>query len=77
MERIAMNNSTVFEHATSLHNRLDLLRAEHQELDDHIARLCRAPQDDELALPRLKRRKLVVHDRITLIERMLYPDLPA
>ncbi|MGC3965508.1 MAG: YdcH family protein [Rhodocyclaceae bacterium] len=72
-----MTHADVFESTTSLSNRLSLLRAEHQELDDHIARLLRGPQRDELMVPRLKKRKLILHDRIALIERMLNPDLPA
>lgn len=72
-----MTHADVFESTTSLSNRLSMLRAEHQEVDDHIARLSRMPQRDELMVPRLKKRKLILHDRIALIERMLNPDLPA
>ncbi|WP_332672481.1 YdcH family protein [Aromatoleum sp.] len=66
-----------FDDVTSLQTRLAELRAEHRDLDDAIARLGGAPQDDELLLRRLKKRKLALKDRISVIERMLEPDEPA
>lgn len=65
------------ENAMSLRHRLDILRNEHRTLDDNIARLCHEAQGDDLTLRRLKKHKLIVRDRIALIERMLSPDLPA
>ncbi len=56
---------------------LQELRVEHRDLDEAIARLVGAPPADELMLRRLKKRKLHLKDRITLIERMLEPDVPA
>ncbi|HEX5127041.1 MAG TPA: YdcH family protein [Rhodocyclaceae bacterium] len=67
----------VIENAMSLHHRLDSLRAEHRQLDDSIAMLFQDPASDDLRLRRLKKQKLMVRDRITLIERMLDPDMPA
>ncbi len=66
-----------FDDVTSLQARLAELRTEHRDLDDAIARLTGAPQDDELLLRRLKKRKLALKDRISMIERMLEPDEPA
>lgn len=66
-----------FDDVTSLQTRLAELRVEHRDLDDAIARLAGAPQDDELLLRRLKKRKLALKDRISVIERMLEPDEPA
>ncbi|PTD96474.1 DUF465 domain-containing protein [Pseudothauera lacus] len=63
-----------FEDVTSLQARLLALRAEHRDLDEAIAGLGDAPPQDELLLRRLKKRKLALKDRITLIERMLEPD---
>ena len=37
-------------------------------------RMIAKPQDDELVLRRLKKRKLLIKDRITHFERMLDPD---
>ena len=69
--------SEVFESAMSLQHRLENLRAEHQVLDSTISSLCLLKQDDELTLRRLKKRILIVEDRITLIERMMEPESRA
>jgi hypothetical protein len=50
------------------------LRVEHRDLDEAIDRLEAAPTLDELLLRRLKKRKLHLKDRITVIERLLEPD---
>jgi hypothetical protein len=63
-----------FDNVTSLQARLVELRAEHRDLDNAIARLNGSPQDDELLLRRLKKRKLALKDRISVIEQMLEPD---
>lgn len=67
----------IFESAMSLQHRLDNLRAEHQELDKTICQICQIQQDDDLTVRRLKKRKLIVKDRIALIERMLLPETMA
>mgnify|MGYP000161701441 CR=1 FL=1 len=43
-------------------------------LDEAITRLTLAPPDDQLLLRRLKKRKLLIKDRISQLERMLDPD---
>lgn len=53
---------------------LQELRQEHRDLDEAIDRLELAPTLDELLLRRMKKRKLQIKDRITVIERMLEPD---
>jgi hypothetical protein len=63
-----------FDDVTSLQARLEALRGEHRDLDEAIARLADSPSDDELLLRRLKKRKLAIKDRITVVERMLQPD---
>jgi hypothetical protein len=63
-----------FDDVTSLRLRLEELRLEHRDLDDAIARLVDDPTEDELMLRRLKKRKLVLKDRITAIEHLLDPD---
>jgi len=57
-----------------LHARLVDLRTEHRDLDDAIARLTLAPSEDQLLLRRLKKRKLLIKDRISMLERMLDPE---
>ena len=60
-----------------LRARLSELSVEHRDLDEAIGRLVEAPPKDQLLLRRLKKRKLLLKDRIALIERMLDPDVPA
>ena len=45
-----------------------------KDLDEAIERLTLAPPDDDLMLRRLKKRKLVIKDRISALERLLDPD---
>jgi len=67
----------MLEEAMDLQHRLETLRAEHRELDEAIARIYTAPDEDELLVRRLKKRKLVIKDRISLIEQMLQPETQA
>lgn len=56
---------------------LEELKSEHHDLDASIARLEENPPHDELLLRRLKKRKLLLKDRIAAVERLLGPDLIA
>jgi hypothetical protein len=58
----------------ALQARLVELRIEHRDLDDAITRLTLAPTDDQLMLRRLKKRKLLIKDRVSALERLLDPD---
>ena len=53
------------------------LRLEHRDLDAAISRLPVVNLNDELALKRLKKRKLKLKDMITYLENLLIPDQPA
>jgi len=53
------------------------LRIAHRDLDDVISRLSLDLNVDELQLKRLKKRKLMLKDQITLLESQLIPDLNA
>ena len=53
------------------------MRQEHRDLDAAIERLAADIQADELALKRLKKRKLQLKDQIAWIENALIPDEPA
>ena len=57
--------------------KLQELKVEHRDLDAAINHLLAAPPADELMLRRLKKRKLQLKDRITQLEGMLEPDIPA
>ena len=56
---------------------LEILRAEHRQLDEQIQRLCAEPIGDQLQLARLKRRKLMIKDQIQLIVDSNVPDIIA
>ncbi len=65
------------EEVALVREKLESLRVEHRDLDDVIARLVEDHYQDELQIRRLKRRKLMLKDQITLLERQLVPDIPA
>lgn len=56
---------------------LIMLRGEHRDLDAEIAALEVAALADQLRIQRLKRRKLVLKDRIQEVEDRLRPDIIA
>ena len=60
-----------------LTRRMAMLRQEHRDLDSVIERLATDIQADELALKRLKKRKLWLKDCISRLESALIPDEPA
>jgi hypothetical protein len=53
------------------------LRQEHRDLDAAIEALHMVPGSDIIQLQRLKKRKLVLRDRITFVEDQLTPDIIA
>jgi hypothetical protein len=61
----------------SLRQRLEVLKLEHRDLDDAIARVLENPPYDQLKMQRLKKRKLVLKDEIIRIEDSLLPDIIA
>ena len=65
------------EELTAIREKLEGLRIEHRNLDDIIARLVNNHHQDELQIQRLKRRKLMLKDQITLLAQQLVPDIPA
>lgn len=50
---------------------------EHRDLDLVIDHLTLNPPPDQLLIRRLKKRKLLLKDRISQLERMLVPDILA
>lgn len=60
-----------------LRQQLQTLQVEHRDLDQVIAHLAQTPPPDELLIRRLKKRKLVLKDRILQLEQTLVPDIPA
>lgn len=56
---------------------LEILKAEHRDLDERIRLLSSEPTGDQLELARLKRRKLMLKDQIQLIVDSSVPDIIA
>lgn len=65
------------EEQQQLHARLYTLESEHRDLDDVIERLADGTPFDQLQLQRLKKRKLVLKDEITLVRSRILPDIIA
>jgi hypothetical protein len=61
----------------ALRQRISELQMEHRDLDDAIARLAENPLPDQLRMQRLKKRKLLLKDQLTYLERQLDPDVLA
>ncbi|MGN6223496.1 YdcH family protein [Pseudoxanthomonas beigongshangi] len=58
--------------------RIAELRREHRELDEAIAQwVASDPETDEVAIKRMKKRKLWLKDCIARLESALIPDEPA
>jgi hypothetical protein len=61
----------------SVRRHLVELKLEHHDLDLSIQRLADDPHVDELALKRMKKRKLQLKDAIAKLQSELIPDLDA
>ena len=70
-------NTTDFEPSEAITRRLIELKQEHRDLDVAIAVVIAAPVHDELSLRRMKKRKLLLKDQVSFLERQLSPDIPA
>ena len=53
------------------------LQQEHRDLDAAIAALALSPGSDLIQVQRLKKRKLILRDKIRVIEDQLTPDIIA
>ena len=69
-----MESKNTPESPEALRARLVELRTEHRDLDEAISRMTLTPPEDQLLLRRLKKRKLLIKDRISALERMLDPE---
>ena len=72
-----MNIPTAMDEIEVLRVELEVLKREHRELDDAIRLLEEEGSRDMLTIRRKKKEKLVLKDRIRLIEDRLLPDLIA
>ena len=62
---------------SNLREELARLQQEHRDLDTAIEALIDAPSRDQIQVQRLKKRKLILRDRIAFIEDQLTPDIIA
>ncbi|HTT47136.1 MAG TPA: DUF465 domain-containing protein [Pseudolabrys sp.] len=60
-----------------LREQLARLQQEHRDLDAAIGALAMSPGSDVIQVQRLKKRKLVLRDKIRAIEDQLTPDIIA
>ncbi|MEX0309523.1 MAG: YdcH family protein [Tateyamaria sp.] len=56
---------------------LEVFKREHRDLDEAIQALQEKSTSDQLTIQRLKKKKLVLKDKIALIEDRLTPDIIA
>ena len=72
-----MNISNTMDETEVLRVELQVLKREHRELDDAIQALETEGARDMLTIRRKKKEKLILKDRIRLIEDRLLPDIIA
>ena len=60
-----------------LRNRMAALELEHSDLNHVIDRIGKLPEQDELQLRRLKKKKLLLKDEIERVRARLIPDIFA
>ena len=65
------------EEESELRGQLARLQQEHRDLDAAIAALALSPSSDLIQVQRLKKRKLVLRDKIRTVEDQLTPDIIA
>ncbi|MGJ8624761.1 MAG: YdcH family protein [Yoonia sp.] len=72
-----MNSSARMEQVDVLRIQLGVLRQEHRDLDDAIHALQDTGKADPLTIKRLKKQKLALKDKITVLEDRTTPDIIA
>ena len=65
------------EERVQLAAKIHQLEIEHGDLNDVIARLVLVPEQDQLQLQRLKKRKLLLKDQLERLRARLIPDIIA
>jgi hypothetical protein len=61
----------------ALHERLNILRQEHRDLDAAVTALEATPAPNLLQIQRLKKRKLQLKDEIRVLSARILPDIIA
>lgn len=72
-----MNISSKMDHLEVLRVELEVLKREHRDLDEAIHAMQQQGHYDALRTQRLKKRKLALKDRITMLEDQVNPDIIA
>ena len=72
-----MNSSARMEQLDVLRIELGVLRQEHRDLDDAIHALEATGTADMLTVKRLKKQKLALKDKISVLEDRVTPDIIA
>ena len=72
-----MNTAARMEQTEVLKVELEVLRQEHRDLDDAIHALEERPAPDVLTVRRPKKQKLMLKEKIAVIEDRLTPDIIA
>ena len=72
-----MGSTLSQEETAELESELARLKQEHRDLDMAIEALERMVAGDQLQIQRLKKRKLILKDRISFLEDQLTPDIIA
>ncbi len=65
------------EEISQIQHEITELKLEHQDLDEIVERLMQDAEIEELKVKRLKKRKLLIKDRISRLEDKLIPDILA
>ncbi len=72
-----MNDNASEVEASAIRAEVERLRLEHQDLEAAIDALIAVGASDQLQIQRLKKRKLMLRDRVALLEDQLTPDIIA
>lgn len=76
-KRLRMKEKLTAEDRAALRTEFERLRQEHRDLDAAIEALLQLGTGDRLQIQRLKKRKLVLRDRLAFLEDQLTPDIIA
>lgn len=68
---------TDFDNTKRIEQAIVSLKQEHRDLDSAIVALQEMTPSDQLQIKRLKKKKLALRDRISLLEDQLTPDIIA
>ncbi len=72
-----MENGLTEEETAAVQAEIETLQEEHRDLDAAIEALQTLAAQDQLQVQRLKKRKLMLRDRLSQLEDLLTPDIIA